>query len=281
VTIWNTPPEITEAFLAEHHDYVMVDVFHRIKARLLYPCGCRKPCGCEDLRARVVLTLNIGLYNQIEDCHQDQSLLSALKHFLQIPDDRFLRRHLERIYAPDFIVGEFQKKEAANHFRIVDRLVWALLRLGATYKKARYYRKPFTSLNEAVGIILGAGPLKSKRGEGKEAYLCGEKGYIAHFKTYKAVCHFIAAFKIVDPAGEYLGFGLTEGAQILRFFQYAHKLKTELMALELRHRKEKNLFTQGSLIPLPDWVESDDIDITIEPFADRLQTLNRKSSQTP
>ena len=102
MTIWETPPEFTEAFLREHHDYVLVDVFHRIKAHLLYPlaCRCKNPCRCGDLRARVILSLNVGFYNQIEDRQKDPHVLPALRHFLQIPEDRLLRRNLDQIYPP-------------------------------------------------------------------------------------------------------------------------------------------------------------------------------------
>lgn len=260
----------------EHHDYVMAEDFHRIKACILYPCGCTKPCRCKDLRARTVLALNVGLYNQIEDKQMDQPDLLALKYFLQIPDDRFIRRNLEIIHTPDFIQDEFKKKEKANHFRIVDRLVWTLLRLGATHLSS-YYCQPWASFNEAVGMILGKAPLARKRKQGQEAHLCGEKGYAARFKTYKSVCHFIAAFRLVDPLEKHPCFTLTKPAQIKKFFNFSHQLRTKLLELETRNTKEKYLFAPGSLIPLPDWADGRDIHIPIVPFADRLRELNKLS----
>ncbi len=280
MTIWDTPQEFKQAFCKEHQNYILADVFHRIKAHLLYPlnCGCESKsyCPCEDLRARVVLTLNIELYNQAEDWQKDQRLLSALRHFLQIPDDRFLRRHLDKIHAPDFIAREFQKKVEAKHFQIVNELVWTLLRLVAT-NHAVGFSAPHASLNEAIGIILGKAPLKSRwRKQAQKDYLCGEKGFIAHLKTYKAVCHFIAAFKLIDPAGKRSYFNLTKPRQIEKFLKYSHGLREILLILETPNSKEKNLFTPDSLIPLPDWVDSDDMDIPIEPLADKLRYLKEQ-----
>jgi hypothetical protein len=282
VTIWNTPLEFKQAFPKEYRNYILADVFHRIKAHLLYPlnCGCRSknPCSCEDLRARVILTLNIGLYNQVEDHQDDQRLLSSLRYFLQIPDDRFLRRNLKKIHAPDFIEGELRKKVDAKHFQIVDELVWTLLRLAATNEAFGLYG-PHTSLNEAIGIILGKVPLKSalKKLTQKD-YLCGEKGFITHFKTYKAVCHFIMAFKFIDPVRRHPCFTLTKPSQIEKFLKVSHKLRRMLLILETPNSKEKNLFTPTSLIPLPDWVGSDDIHITVEPLEDKLRYLKDQLS---
>lgn len=282
MTIWDTPQEFKQAFPKEHQNCILVDAFHRIKAHLLYPlnCGCKgnNACHCEDLRARVVLTLNVGLYNQVEDHQKDQRLLSALRHFLQIPDDRFLRQHLEKIHAPDFILGEFQKKVDAKHFQIVDELVWTLLRLAAAYE-ASFFRVPHTSLNEAISVILGKVPLKSTlKKQAQNDYLCGEKGFITHFKTYKAVCHFIVAFRLIDPAGKHPCFTLTKPAQIEKFLKLSDKLRTMLLTLETPNSKEKNLFTPDSLIPLPDWVDSDDIHIAIKPLEDKLRYLQEQLS---
>jgi len=280
VTIWNHPPEFTKAFLAEHHDYVLVDAFHRIKAQLLHPCICRSPCHCKDLQARVLLTLNIGLYNQIELKQKDQRLLLAFRHLLQIPDDQYIRRHLGIIHTPDFIQASFQKK--AKHFRIVDRLVWTLLRMGVTHLNS-YYNQPWASLNEAVAIIIGNTPVKSKRREQEQEqpYLCGEKGYADHFRTYKPLCHFIAAFRLVDPSGKYPGFTLTKPAQIKKFLDCSHQLRARLLELETRNTKDPYLFMPGSLIPLPNWVDGSDIDIPIEPLADMLQFLKKKYENSP
>lgn len=276
MTIWNHPPEFSEAFLAEHHDYVLVDTFHRIKAHLLYPlaCGCKTPCRCGDLRARVILSLNVGSYNQVEDRQKDPYVLSALRHFLKIPEDRLLRRNLDHIYPPWLIQEKFQEKEAANHFRIVDQYVWALLRSGATHT-ACGYQHPYTSFNEALEMVSGNGPLKSKgRNPKQEAPLCGEKGYLAQLKTYKAVCHFIAAFKLVDPLEEYPCFTLTDPGQIEKFLKFSLEVREMLLELQARNSKEKTLFTESSLILLPDWVNSDDIHIPVEPYVDKVQAFD-------
>ena len=189
-----------------------------------------------------------------------------------------MRRHLEKIHAPDFIQAEFQEKVDAKHFQIVGELVWTLLRLAAT-NQTFFVREPHASLNEAIGIILGKVPLKSMlKKQTQKDYLCGEKGFITHFKTYKGVCHFIAALRLIDPAGRYPYFTLTKPSQIEKFLKLSHKLRTKLLTLETPNSKEKNLFTPSSLMPLPDWIDSDDIHITVEPLEDKLRYLKEQLS---
>ena len=59
-------------------DFVLYDVFHNIKAHLLYPlnCGCGEDCLCEATRAKIVLSLNVDLYNKPE--YGDKSLIGSM-----------------------------------------------------------------------------------------------------------------------------------------------------------------------------------------------------------
>jgi len=171
MTLWNQHKGFSIEFLAEHHDYVLYDVFHHIKAFLLYPlnCSCDGLCQCEALRAKVVLSLNVNLYNQAQERQENPDLLSAMRFFFKIPDDGFFRKHYGDAYPIWLIQKEFQEKEASNHFRIVDRLVWTLLRLAKTYELSEY-GEPRASIKEAVQVVLGKTPLKTESQEtGKRA----------------------------------------------------------------------------------------------------------------
>lgn len=197
MNLWDKYQEFPPDFLSRYRDFVLYDVFHHIKAILLYPlnCGCSKDCACEATRAKIVLSLSVNLYNKARTRGENPDLLYAMKYFFKIPDDGFFREHYGECYPLWLIDEKFSEKSALNHFQIVGRLVWTLLRLARTYELS-FYREHRASLTEAVSIILGKAPLKGKKAkQGKTAYLCGEKGYTAHFNTYKPVCHLIAAFQ--------------------------------------------------------------------------------------
>jgi hypothetical protein len=158
--------------------------------------------------------------------------------------------------------------------------------MGVTHLNS-YYNQPWASLNEAVAVIIGNTPVKSRRREQEqeqgqeEPYLCGEKAYADHFRTYKSLCHFIAAYRLVDPDGKYPGFTLTKPAQIKKFLNCSHQLSAMLLQLKTRNTKDEYLFMPGSLIPLPDWVDGGNIDIPMEPLADMLQFLKKKYENSP
>jgi hypothetical protein len=274
MTLWNQHTGFSIEFLAEHHDYVLYDVFHHIKALLLYPlnCSCDGLCQCEALRAKVVLSLNVDLYNQAQERQENPDLLSAMRFFFKIPDDGFFRKHYGEAYPIWLIQREFQEKEASNYFRIVDRLVWTLLRLAKTYELS-LFEEPRASIKEAVGVILGKTPLKTKaRKQEKVPYLCGEKAYGAQLKTYKSVCHFIAAFKFMeenDPS-----FSLDCPEKIRSFLSLSHWVRKKLLSFHTPNIKQKSSFSEEVLLSLPTWINSDDLQISLDPFEDKLQELN-------
>jgi hypothetical protein len=282
--IWEAPKEFSKTFLRQHHDHVLVNTFHRIKAYILYPlgCGCIKACRCEERRQQVILSLNVAYYNHLEDRCDDLFHLSALRHFLRIPEDRFFRRQQEQVYPLWLIKEKFQEQEAILRVRIIDRLVWTLLRLAATYK-AFPFAEPRASVHEAVEIILGKNPLKSilRKADGQD-YLCGEKGYSAQFTLYKPVCHFIAAFRLGKPFSPNSPcLTVMEPEDISIFLKHSHWLRCQLLCLETPNIKEKRLFTEDTLLPLPSWVDSHDIHIPIDPFPDKLQAIIAQARSTP
>ena len=270
MALWNTYQEFSPSFLAQHHDYVLYDTFHHIQAFLLYPlnCGCKDNCICEGSRAKVVLSLNVDLYNKTLEKRENPELLHTMKLLLEIPDDSFFREHYAETYPLWLINDKLHQKETDNHFRIVARLVWTLLRIAAT-NEASIYREPRASLNEAIEMILGKTPLKTKaKALKKEPYLCGEKGYSAHFNAYKSVCHFMASYQFLK---EEKLFSFDKPSQIQEFLSLSHWIREKLLSLQTPNIKAKSLFSEEVLCPLPPWVESDKVGIALQPYEDKLE----------
>ena len=275
--LWDRHKDFSSSFLAEHHNYVLQDVFHHIKAFLLYPlnCSCGSLCQCEASRAKIVLSLNADLYNQAEERQENRDSLYAMRALLKIPDDNFFRKHYGKAYPLWLIQEEFQKKEA-YHFRVVERLVWALLRLARTYEVS-IIGQPRASIKEAVDLILRKTPLKTKaRKREKEHYLCGEKAYGMQLNAHKSVCHFIVAFKFLEGNDPYFSLANSEATlqQIQSFLSLSHWIRKKLLSFETPNIKEKSLFSEEGLLPLPAWVNSDDVHIPLEPFAVKLEEIN-------
>lgn len=272
MNLWNQHDEFFSDFLAQHHDLLLYDVFHQIKSSLLYPpnCRCKGDCGCDALRAKIVLSLNLDLYNKAEERQENPDLLHKMKFLFKIPDDHVLRRNHGQSYPLWLIEQEWQAKETS--FRIVARLVETLLRLGLTYEVS-IFRERRASLNEAIELILGKTPLKTKaRKQEKEPYLCGEKGYGIYFNAYKSICHFITAFTFLEENSPL--FKLNTPEQIKEFFSLAQWIRQELLYLQTPNVKGKSLFSEETLLPLPSWVTINDIDLALDPFEDKLQEIN-------
>ncbi|EKE09415.1 MAG: hypothetical protein ACD_16C00183G0002 [uncultured bacterium] len=278
---WNQYKNFSSEYLDKHHDLVLYDVFHHIKALLLFPpnCACKDFCQCNDIRARVVLSLNTDLYNKAHKEKEDLDLLHAMKSLLRIPNDHCFREYQADAYPLWLVEQELKKRDAENHFKIVDRLVWALLRLGKSYEV--FFGSPEASLNEAIDMILGNNPLKTKVIDLQNAdYLCGEKGYAACFKKYKAVCHFIVAFEYIKKkAGQenISFFSLSVPDEIEHFLSLSHWFQKTLSVLETQNVKENIFFPRGTLLPLPNWVTSDEVDILLEPYQDIIQRIRAQA----
>jgi len=270
MTLWNDYKEFSPDFLARHHDLILYDVLHQVKALLLFPpnCHCMGDCGCDVLRAKVVLSLNLDLYNKAEEQQENPDTLHGMKFFFKIPDDHVLRRAYGQCYPLWLIQQEWHAKETS--FKIVARLLETLLRLGRTYE-ASFFREPRASVNEAVDLILGKTPLKSKVGKGnKESYLCGEKAYGACFNTYKSICHFVMAYQVV-----FKGYSpLPPLDKIKEFLSFSMKIRQELLHLQTPNIKGKALFSEEILLSLPSWVAVNDIELPLDPFKDKLRELN-------
>ena len=272
--LWKKYTRFSSEFLTEQHDLFLYNVFHHIKAFLLFPpkCNCGNSCRCNVFRDNVVLTLNTELYNKALKGNKDPGLLSDMKHIWQIPDDFVFRENQANAYPLWLVEHELQKREKENHFEIVNRLVWTLLRLGKTYE-ASPFNAPEASLKKSIEHILGKNPLKRKTST-KESYLGGEKAYLARFNEYQAVLPFIAALTYVKKGASITS--LNKPSQIETFLKTAHWLRKELLRLETPNIKQSTMFLETTFLPLPSWVNSEDIQIPLEPFQEILDDIESR-----
>jgi hypothetical protein len=274
--VWNNPTGFSSEFLANHHPILLQETFNRIKAFLLYPptCACTSLCHCQEKREQVILSLNTDLYNSIEETREHLDLY-ALRLFLKIPEDSVFRKCHGDAYPLWLIHEGFMKKHKAQHFKSVDQLVWTLLKLGHANSSPIFGLQ--TSLRRAIEELLGPLPLKKKREESlKTEQICGEKAYIGRFHTYKSVCHFIIAYRILK---EELGhetwtedfFFLQKPEHIERFLQISYALREDFLSLRTNNAKEKFLFSEDLLLPLPSWINDESIEALSNPLEEAAQ----------
>ena len=127
-------------------------------------------------------------------------------------------------------------------------------------------------------MIVGETPLKSMQDQIQKRF-CGEKAYASHFKLYKPVCHFIAAFEFLrqETEAKENSVSLDSQIQIERFLQIANFFREQLLLLITTNIKNTSLFLEESLIPLPPWVNSLDVAIPIAPFSDTNYEIEKAS----
>jgi hypothetical protein len=274
--------EFPKHFLVQHRDLVLYDIFHQIKALFLYPlnCGCIENCTCKAIREKIVFSLNIDFYNKARMKGDNPDYLHAMRYFYKIPDDAYFRESYGDGYPLWLIEEKFREKSNQNHFKIVGHLTWTLLRLARTYEISPIDRLPLASLTEALDIILGKTPLKSKsRTEHNETYLGGEKKYIYFFNAYKPICHFIAAYQ--HSAKENPSFSFADPKHIQEFLEQSYWIRQKLLLIQTPNAKQKCLFTEDSLIPVRPWVKLDNSSFPLEPFQDKLDEINEFIKNSP
>ena len=267
-TLLSPPKNFSSEFLSKYHDLVLYDVFHQIKALMLFPlnCACREFCECSEWREKVVLALNTHLYNQAQVFEKPDRIF-AMKALLRIPEDHAFRALYAEAYPIWLIDKELKSRENNNHFKIVDQLVWTFLRVGNATKSNSGAQK--VSLNTAMKIIIGDTPLKAKASTLKnETHLCGEKEYANNFNKYKFVFHFIAALEVCKkeiPNWEYMVMGIyPDTGYIEKFLSIAHWFREKLLCLERDNVKGNVFLSEESICPLPRWVQSDNIDFPLD-----------------
>lgn len=269
---WNQHKDFPPEVMARHHDFVLYDIYHHIKAFLLYPpnCSCEDACLCHEFRAKIVLTLNLSCYRKQREENETLETLYAKKLLLKIPEERFLAEGYEEGYPVWLIQREYHDRKREQHFKSVEELVWTMLRVAGSY--ALFFKQQRVSLTEAIERLTGKTPLKAKGRQQDDR--CGEKAYATRFNAYKSVSHFIVAFGVMRKESENQeSLTLTTPDQIERFLKISHWFRKKLLPLETPNTKEKFLFPEKSLIPLPVWVNSDGLDILIEPFEDIVQEI--------
>ena len=268
---WNSYKDFSSEFLSTHHDLVLYDTLHHIKALLLYlpNCACGDPCHCNEWRSKIVFSLHTGHYNKACRGKKDVDLLATMKTLWKLPEDHLFREKHDDAYPPWLIEKELKEREDGKVFKRVNRLVWAILQLSETHK-ATIFRTARASKREVIKIILGTNPLKTK-GQEKTNYLGGEKAHFDSFNEYEVICHLIAASEYVKK--KYDTPSLNTPSHIEEFLKTAHWLRKKLLDIETPNTKQNIMFPEEALLSLPPWVNSDDINITLEPFKERLEEI--------
>jgi len=59
-----------------------------------------------------------------------------------------------------------------------------------------------------------------------------------------------------------------------KLLNLSHWFRAKLLTLETPNVKERFMFSEKSLLSLPVWISSEDIQITIHPFEEKLQKIN-------
>lgn len=285
--LWKRHEAFQHEFLEQHREVVLYDILNHIKAFLLYPpvCRCDTLCLCTEKRHKVILSLNTHSYNKIEERKKVTNLF-PLRLLLNVPEDHFFRKNSGNLYPLWLIQEGFQKSETVRHVKRSDQLVWTLLRLARTWEVSPV-RSFQASVEKALEIILGKGPLKTQKKkrlkellqEPQNDSLGGEKAYRETFRTYKSLCPFIAAFNMMKENGpeeqldDWEDDPWEEPHTIERFLKFAHFFRKMMLRVTTPNVKDQSLFSDKTLFSLPPWIHSDDIDIPLHPFKDKLQEI--------
>ena len=161
--IWDSYSDFSSEFLKNHHDYVLYDVAHHIKAFLLYPmnCGCEGSCVCVGQRDKIVPSLNMDFLKQAQERKTSPDQLNAIKMIFKIPGDSFFNANYAQRYPLWLIEERLNHEDRKKNFKIVEQLVWGLFRLARTYEIFPL-KGSRASINETVEMIVGSTPLKTK-----------------------------------------------------------------------------------------------------------------------
>jgi hypothetical protein len=259
----------SSSFLSQHHDIILYNTLHQIIAFLLFPTNGPSNIRYryEELREKVILSLNVELFNRAEKEEKDQERLYTIRCILRIPEDIFFPRLSIESYPLWIIKEDFQKIDEGNYFRNIEKFVWALLRSDKT-KEAYLSKKSHVITEKEKGeMSLGKSLLKTNviKFQRKDR-LTHERTFEKHFETYKPFCHFIAAYECMRREKQQgWQFSLNQPNQIQRFLNISHWFRKNLLSLKTPGVNEKVLFSEEDLVSLPTWVQGDEVDIPIEP----------------
>ncbi|MBY0273033.1 MAG: hypothetical protein K2X02_06485 [Alphaproteobacteria bacterium] len=277
--LWNNYRLLSEDFLRQHHDLVLYDVFHQVVAFLLHPPPCRcdaTPCQCDLLRKKISFSLNLDLFNFLQEIHEDSEFLSGARLLLKVPQESYFQKNYTQAYPSWLTEKNFHEEE--KNFKAADQLTWALLRLCKTYQLS-YLRETRTSISESLEVIFGNTPVKTKQRKSSQDAHGGEHFYKRQFKRYKSVCHLIAALQFMKKPKhkkykELVLFSWDQADQIEHFLRLSAWFRQKLLLLQTPNTKKKDVFLPEEILPLPSWVVPHEIDIPMEPFAKKLEEIN-------
>ncbi|OJW52789.1 MAG: hypothetical protein BGO67_10420 [Alphaproteobacteria bacterium 41-28] len=271
---WKSYDIFSSMFLAEYHDTVLYDVLHQIVAFLLFPinCSCKTLCQCDDFRERVILTLNVTLYINDEKAKKSPAFLNNIRFLLRIPEPKHFRENFHKAYPLWLIKEDFRIRDKDNYFKGIESFVWKLLRSDNTDETLPFRKSSAIAKEEKNETVLLRRPLKTNviKFQKKDDSTSGKISE-KRFDTYKSICHFIAAYEFMKrEKGQEWQFSLNQPDQVQRFLDIAYWFRKSLLSLKTGGDKENILFSEEDLVPLPAWVQDNEIDIPIEPFDNKV-----------
>lgn len=280
MNLWNERPVLFGEFLTQHRDLILYDTFHRIMTFLLHPprCSCKNRCQCDSIRERVLLSLNLDFYNKLQKNNDTPETLFAARFLLKIPEESYFAKHYTNAY-PSWLIGEgFSQKSVP--FKIVDHLMWTLLRLSRTHELSVFHTAK-TSMQEAIEWIFGKTPVNTpantKAKKETDSKFGGQDAYKKGFRYYKEISHFITALEFIKRENAERGsllFSWDQPDRIDRFLSLSHWFRQRFLLLYTPNATKKEVFLEEEILPLPAWVSSENIDVSIEPFEKKLEEIN-------
>lgn len=187
-------------FIAKYHDTVLHDLFHQILAFLLFPinCSCRTACLCRELRESVVICMNTRLYNKAKKEKRDANFLHNIRLLLRIPEYNILTKYYLEEYFLRMIKQEFKQIDEENYFRNIEQFVWTLIHFNKPLESLPVRELGTTAKEESTKMNLAKKHLKTNAIElQKKSSPPDQKNFWEHFKKYKSICHFIAAYEFM------------------------------------------------------------------------------------
>lgn len=280
-TLCNSHKKIfSSSFLEKHHNIILYDVLHQSLAFLLFPTNGLSTIGYryEELREKVILSLNVALYNKIEDekikKEEKNYEYSYIRGLLKIPDDRAFPALSLEAYPLWLIKEDFQKIDAENYFRSIERFVWALLRSDDTReayasKKSHAIPEKEEGVSDQGQSLLKANVIKFQRKD----LSTPQKTFEDYFKIYKPFCHLVAAYECIKrETQQEWQFSLSQPQQIQRFLNIAYWFRKSLLSLKTSTIPEEKLFLEKDLLSLPLWAQSDEVEIP-EPLGSTIHEM--------
>ena len=126
VIIRNTYKDLSPEAFTEYYDVLLFDIFHNVQALLLYPppCSCEGSCLCDEMREKIVLSLNLSFLDNVIGKTKNSERFSMTNSLLEIPEDSAFMDIFVHGYPTWLTKEELKKKEESGLFRNIADLVW-------------------------------------------------------------------------------------------------------------------------------------------------------------